>query len=415
MYLPDGALNIICILESAGFSAYVVGGYVRDALMGRPGADIDICTSARPERVTELFSGRGYRVIPTGIEHGTVTVLAGGAGYEVTTFRVDGDYSDARRPDSVRFTGDIWEDLARRDFTVNAMAFAPSAGLADPFGGRGDIESGLIRAVGEPGARFAEDALRMLRAVRFAASLGFAIEPETRSAIISMSDRLRLVSPERVASELCGILLSERPEALLELRGLGLLRHTLPELEPAFEDGQAERALAAATLLPPELEQRLAVLFSGDSTTAGRALRRLRFSRRITDRTTELARLSGYRAEPEKQALKRFLRTLKNVTYTEYEAVRNASLISKGDFDAAEVLKFCRDSYDIIVGQNEPFLISQLAVSGRDIEALGHRGPEVGRILRELLEYVIDNPAENNCEALMAHVGSPPSGCHLFP
>lgn len=400
MYLPDDALGIISLLESEGFSAYVVGGYVRDALLGGPGGDIDICTGADPGRATAIFSQNGYRVIPTGIKHGTVTIMTGKAGYEVTTFRIDGSYSDSRRPDSVRFTGDIAEDLARRDFTVNAMAYSPSRGIIDPFGGREDIKKRLIRAVGYPNARFSEDALRMLRAVRFSARLGFEIEPETRSAIPSLADNLGLVSAERIASELCGILLSERPEALRELYALGLLKHVLPGLESAFESGRAEETLKAVSLLPAELEPRLAALFAGDAESAERELGRLRFSNHIIGRVSELAALAEVRLEPDAAAVKRFLRNLKKISYDEYEAVRRAALLSRGDFGAVQALEMCRAAYDMIVERNEPYLISHLAISGGDIMALGYRGREVGRLLGKCLDYVVENPAGNSAETL---------------
>jgi len=194
--LPQGVLELIARLERAGHPAYAVGGCVRDGLLGRPARDWDIGTAATPAQVSDLFDGD--RVLPTGLPHGTVTLLLEGGPYEVTTFRMDGGYSDGRHPDRVTFVPELLPDLARRDFTVNAMALHPERGLIDPFGGRADLAAGLIRCVGEPRDRFAEDALRILRALRLAAELGFAVEDHTAKAALAQAESLCRVSPERL-------------------------------------------------------------------------------------------------------------------------------------------------------------------------------------------------------------------------
>ena len=222
--IPAGVRGCLDTLRQAGYAAHPVGGCVRDLLLGRTPGDYDLCTSARPEQVMALFE----RTIPTGIQHGTVTVLTGDGPVEVTTFRREGGYADGRHPDGVAFDVGLTEDLARRDFTINAMALGPEGAVVDPFDGRDDLNAGIVRCVGEPDRRFAEDALRMLRAVRFAAQLGFAIAPETEEAIRRNAGRMARVSGERIKAELEKILLSPHPERAGELLRWGLLAHLWP-------------------------------------------------------------------------------------------------------------------------------------------------------------------------------------------
>ena len=222
--IPAGVRGCLDTLRQAGYAAHPVGGCVRDLLLGRTPGDYDLCTSARPEQVMALFE----RTIPTGIQHGTVTVLTGDGPVEVTTFRREGGYADGRHPDGVAFDVGLTEDLARRDFTINAMALGPEGAVVDPFDGRDDLNAGIVRCVGEPDRRFAEDALRMLRAVRFAAQLGFAIAPETEEAIRRNAGRMARVSGERIKAELEKILLSPHPERAEELLRWGLLAHLWP-------------------------------------------------------------------------------------------------------------------------------------------------------------------------------------------
>ncbi len=225
--IPAPAARIIRTLEDAGYEAYIVGGCVRDSLLKKEPKDWDITTSARPDEVKALFP----RTIDTGIKHGTVTVRTGGTGYEVTTYRVDGDYADHRHPDAVTFTGRLSEDLERRDFTINAMSYNERAGLVDLFGGQEDLANRVIRAVGDPHRRFEEDALRMMRAVRFSAQLDFTVEEETRAGIRELAPTLSAVSAERIREELEKLLLSDHPEKLEELWELGLTGVFLPEFD----------------------------------------------------------------------------------------------------------------------------------------------------------------------------------------
>ena len=252
LILPKYVRTVIQQLDSSGYSAFLVGGCVRDLFMGRRPSDYDIATSAYPEDVMKLFPS----TYPTGMKHGTVTVLKNGHPLEITTFRADGVYSDGRRPDSVTFTPDIFGDLKRRDFTINAMAWSEQNGLIDPYGGRDDLLKKIIRCVGEPADRFHEDALRILRAWRFSAMLGFEIEQNTADAALKLKERLRLVSPERVHAELCKMLLSKHAGALLDLVNKGLLEHfgarnapeTLLRLSKTERD-LPSRAAAFAVLL----------------------------------------------------------------------------------------------------------------------------------------------------------------------
>ena len=280
--LPDGVSGCLDTLRAAGHAAYPVGGCVRDLLLGRTPGDFDVCTSARPEQTLALFAGAR----PTGLRHGTVTVPTGDGPVEVTTFRREGGYADGRHPDAVSFEAGLEEDLARRDFTVNAMALAPDGGVIDRFGGRADLAAGIIRCVGEPERRFTEDALRMFRAVRFAAQLGFALAPETRAALERCAGRAALLSGERIRAELEKILLSPRPEAAGELIRLGLLFHLWPVRDcPALEELRGTpcapvprwRAFCAATgfpiqVLPVERALRRAVLHPEEEVLAALAL-----------------------------------------------------------------------------------------------------------------------------------------------
>ena len=232
--IPDRAAAILDTIHKAGFEAYVVGGCVRDAIMGREPNDWDITTSAQPRQVKALFA----RTIDTGLQHGTVTVLQGREGFEVTTYRIDGKYEDGRHPSEVVFTRSLKEDLQRRDFTINAMAYNHTEGVVDLFGGLEDLEKGLIRAVGDPRARFSEDALRIMRAVRFAAVFGFAIETETRAAMEELAPNLDRISLERINTELTKLLTSPHPELLRTAYEAGLTAHFLPEFDRCMETSQ---------------------------------------------------------------------------------------------------------------------------------------------------------------------------------
>ena len=274
---PEHALRALAALEDAGFEAWVVGGWVRDALRGQVAHDVDVCTNATWQESERAFQRAGYAVHETGVAHGTVTAVICGEPVEVTTYRVEGAYSDRRHPDSVTFVSDVREDLARRDFTVNAMAWHPERGLLDPFGGAEDLERGVIRAVGDPATRFGEDALRILRAVRFACRLGFAIEPETQRALRACAPTLADVAQERIGTELRGIMVSGRaPWALCEQREV--MFAALPELAPM--DGFDQRSRYHCYDV---LEHTIVVMEGVEQLTDGCASERLRWAAMLHD------------------------------------------------------------------------------------------------------------------------------------
>ena len=290
--LDPGAALLLDALHGAGHAAYAVGGCVRDSLLGLDPHDWDLCTSARPEQVMALFGEE--KCIPTGLQHGTVTVKQGGRLYETTTFRTEGAYSDGRHPDAVCFVPDVREDLARRDFTINAMAYSAEEGLIDPFGGRDDLAAHIVRAVGEPERRFEEDALRILRLYRFAARFGFAIDPATGAAARALGPHLDCVSAERIQEELLKLLAAPRPGSYLEPAVLAVV---LPELEPEEQPERFAELCRTIDRIEPTAENvpaRLAALLCplGEA-GARKALRKLKCSNALTDEVTALEREAG--------------------------------------------------------------------------------------------------------------------------
>lgn len=436
--LPAAVLAALRALRSAGFAAWVVGGCVRDALLGKTPDDYDITTDALPEQVEAVFSG--CRVIETGRRHGTVTVLADGMPLEVTTFRVDLGYSDGRHPDGVAFTRSLREDLARRDFTVNAMAWSPDEGLADPFGGQADLAAGLLRCVGEPKLRFSEDALRILRLLRFCAKLGFAVESGTAAAARALAPSLRRVSAERVQKELTQLLCAPFAErALTEFPDV--LAVPLPELLPCLGFAQHHprhaydvwthcvKTLAAAE--PPEPALRWAALlhdfgkpdcFTQDEDGVGhfyghakrsaalaeQILRRLRFDRRTQERIVRLIEAHDLplKFEPEQQerVVRRLLSRLGEEEFFLLLALKRADTRGQGVphptrealYDRIEAL-----ARRILV-QAQCFSLRDLALCGDDLLAAGMQpGPAVGAALHALLDAVIDGKLPNEKTALL--------------
>lgn len=368
-------------LEAHGFEAYVVGGALRDTLLGRAASDFDVTTSALPSEMQEVFYDQ--KTIETGLKHGTLTVLVKGSPIEVTTFRIDGEYLDARHPSEVLFTRSLEEDLARRDFTVNAMAYNEAAGLIDLFGGREDLENRRIRAVGEPEKRFSEDALRILRAFRFASKLGFAIEEKTFRAIATCREGLRRVSAERIAAELSGILVGGKAtEALALMEKSGVLAMVLPEAVLS----------AALETLSPEFEVRLAFLLKDTEQEALSArLHALRLSNQSIHKVTALACLSREElAGTDEPQVRRLL-----AKSGEYFVPLLEILSAKG----APVGELRRTA-ERIVARGDCLRVSDLALSGKDLTALGYKGKEIGDTLDLLLAAVLDDPTLNQKEKL---------------
>lgn len=365
---PKYVLNILCALNSAGHRAVLAGGCVRDSLLGRRPSDWDIASSASPEEVLALFP----RCVPTGIKHGTVTVLSGGGSVEVTAFRAEGGYSDHRRPDSVSFGCPLEADLARRDLTVNAMAMDAAGEITDPFGGRDDLRRRLLRCVGEPERRFDEDALRMLRTVRFSAQLGFEIEPRTLEAIRALAHLASGLSAERVRDELLKTLRSPAPGLVWQLVDLGLLGACLAP-------GDASAPREALDVLP--IYARLAhfcrgLELGGYIMSTDRFLAALRFDGETLRRTASAV-----------EVLKSGSRDWKRLLRDHGEAAVLAAHPKNRALRA-------------VLRSGECWELSSLAIGGRELAALGYSGPELGRELRRLLDHVIDCPADNRADIL---------------
>ncbi len=431
--IPADALSIINTLEAAGHEAWLVGGCVRDLMLGRTPEDWDITTSALPEDVQGCFP----HTIPTGIAHGTVTVLIGKTPYEITTYRSESEYSDFRRPDQVFFVSTIEEDLARRDFTINAMAWHPSGGLADPFGGVRDLKSGIIRAVGNPLERFGEDALRMLRAVRFAAQLDFQVERETLNAVSAGASNITFVSGERVRVELDKWLMADGTGRWCLFQESGLMRWILPELERCFNMPQrspwhfesvGDHTLRAVAAAPALRIIRWTLLFhdlgkceTHTTDTAGvdhfyghevrgeelarEIMTRLRWDNRTIEWVAGLIRHHDRDVEPTERAVRRAVRAIGRDEFPFWLAVRRADrLAQKPEKAAPQLVKLdeVEALYEQIIRQEHCLHINELAVNGKDILSLGvPQGRNVGRILHELLEWVLEDPERNARDQLL--------------
>jgi tRNA nucleotidyltransferase (CCA-adding enzyme) len=416
---PPAVLRVLETLAAAGHRSWLVGGSVRDLLLHRRrrAADFDVATPAPPQEVMRLFR----RVIPTGIEHGTVTVVVGDEQVEVTTFRGEGAYVDGRRPSSVTFLAEVDGDLARRDFTMNAIAYDPLAHeLRDPFGGRDDLRAQLIRAVGDPAARFAEDGLRPLRAVRFAAQLGFSLEPATHDAIPPSLPVTARVAAERVSDELAKLLLA--PHALKGLRlldGTGLLSVVLPDLAELTEDLR-DHAMRAAAVAPEELSARLAALLhvlAADDAAAPAAqrvrviLERLRFPRHVTENASALIGLHGCLlthapAAPRTPAdARRWAARAGARLVPASLALWRADARSLPRSHAAAALAAQRRAASLVrrtLAGRPPLTTADLAVGGEAVMQFLSipPGPQVGAALRYLLDLVLEDPALNARPAL---------------
>ena len=448
--LDPGAALLLDALHGAGHAAYVVGGCVRDSLLGLDPHDWDLCTSARPEQVMALFGEE--KCIPTGLQHGTVTVKQGGRLYETTTFRTEGAYSDGRHPDAVCFVPDVREDLARRDFTINAMAYSAEEGLIDPFGGRDDLAAHLVRAVGEPERRFEEDALRILRLYRFAARFGFAIDPATGAAARALGPHLDCVSAERIQEELLKLLAAPRPGSYLEPAVLAVV---LPELEPEKQPERFAELCRTIDRIEPTAENvpaRLAALLCPQGEAGARkALRKLKCSNALTDEVTALVGGSvgsfllghetghsvarpiacGNRVPPQRTVLGETpdtpVQTPCVTPVSEEEAPgtpgsemqltakrllgryelptiqRLTALCSARHPEQAEAFAALRAEAEQLTAENACCRVSQLAVNGRDLMAAGVRpGPGLRQVLNALLEAVITGQTPNEKDALLA-------------
>ena len=394
--LDSGAAALLDALHTAGYAAYAVGGCVRDSLLGLVPHDWDLCTSALPQQVLELFGEA--RCIPTGLQHGTVTVKQGGGLYEITTFRTEGAYTDGRHPDEVHFVPDVREDLARRDFTINAMAYNEKEGLIDPFGGQNDLQQGIVRAVGVPHQRFTEDALRILRLYRFAARFGFSIDPPTAQAAQELCAHLDCVSVERIEEELAKLLSAPAPAAYLDEKILGVV---LPELSPealAAAKPVVDACPAGEQVLPVRLA---ALLLSLGEDGTRRTLRRLRCSNACIEETAVLVRevVPGVPVSLNIYA-RRLLGKYNLCTVQRIAALGTALQPERAaDFAALSELAEQLDADGVCCR------VSQLAVNGRDLMAAGvPAGPGIRKVLEALLDGVIREEYPNERQALLAAV-----------
>lgn len=435
--IPDEVKRILKRLKDNGYEAYIAGGAVRDILIGKTPHDFDIATSATPTEIKALFN----HTIDTGIKHGTVTVIENKIGYEVTTFRNDGAYRDGRRPENVRFVKDVSSDIKRRDFTINAMMYSEDTGVVDLAGGKEDIEKKLIRCVGNPQTRFYEDALRMLRAVRFSAVLSFDIEEKTARAIKSCAFLIRHVSNERILEELNKILLSDNPDHIRVLYKLGLLKYIMPQLARCFGEKQknkyhiydvGEHIMHAVKYTPVDFTLRWAALmhdigkpccssidnagiihFYGHHRESKKiavdVLHKLRMDNESIKNIAILIENHDVRVEPTPQAVKR------TMARTGEELFKKLMLLQKADNKAKNSIHYpdklrkieaAEEIYKTILAEDQPYLVSHLVINGNDLIKLGYRaGRDIGEVLKKLIDEVIINPKLNNREYLIKRAG----------
>lgn len=431
--VPKNVERIIADLEEAGFEAYAVGGCVRDSLLGREPKDWDVTTSATPENVKSIFRS----TYDTGIEHGTVSVRFGTSIYEVTTFRIDGDYSDHRRPDSVHYTNQLAQDLRRRDFTMNAMAYHPKTGVIDLFGGQKDLNEKCIRCVGDPRERFEEDALRMLRAYRFAARFGFHIEEKTENAVQEKASLLTNVSRERVREEMDHLLLSEYPGVLRRLISSGLMSYIIPEFIQScgveqntpyhiytveehvirtVEAAAPVRALRWAALLH-DIAKPVCRTTDGEgrdhfwghplkgAEMADRILRRLKFDNETRDAVVRMIQYHDMQPPENERHMRHLLSQLPDGFYPYLQALQAADAAAQNpDYLplSRQRLELAGQLYQQVIRKGQCVKLADLAVNGRDLQDIGYpRGRVIGEVLNRLLQQVLDQPEINRREILL--------------
>ncbi len=433
--IPEKANTIVNTITAAGFEAYVVGGCVRDSVLGRQPQDWDITTSATPQQVKALFP----RTVDTGLKHGTVTVLQDREGFEVTTYRIDGVYEDGRHPKEVTFTPSLEEDLKRRDFTINAMAYNDRTGLVDIFGGLQDIEAGVIRCVGDPEERFREDALRMLRAIRFSAQLGYEMDSATAEAIRSLAPSLHKISAERIQTELVKLLVSPHPDYLREAVRLGMTKVFLPELDVCMETPQnhphhmysvGEHILHSLSGVAPDKVLRLAMLFHDigkprtltvdeegithfhghaavSAEMAKQIMRRLKFDNDSIYMVGKLVNFHDYgnSLDPDLRLVRRAVSRIGEDAFPALFEIKRADIYAQSDYRRESKLQRVESwqrLYEEMLEKKQCVSLKELAVTGSDLIKAGRKpGKELGDILQWLLEKVLDDPECNTKERLL--------------
>ncbi|MCR5775094.1 MAG: HD domain-containing protein [Lachnospiraceae bacterium] len=449
--LPENVRYIIRTLQDAGFDAYAVGGCVRDVLLGRKPADWDLTTNADPQEVKKLFR----RTIDTGIKHGTVTVMLNDEdhnykGYEVTTYRIDGEYEDSRHPKEVIFTKDLGQDLERRDFTINAMAYNEQAGLVDGFDGKNDLKQHIVRAVGDPYERFEEDALRILRAYRFAAQLGFCIERETEAAAVKLKGSLRKISAERIQAELTKLICSPHPDVLFDMYKAGITGVILPEFDRCMKMDQKNRHhiynvgehTIRAMMVNAEYSEvefdpdtlryiRYALLFHDfgkpDAMTedgngarhfkghaqiseriATEIMKRLKLDNDTINTVSALVKWHDYRPNPTEANVRKAMNRTGTDIFRLLFPVRVADTLAQSMYKREEKLSYERELMRIyikILQDKDPITVKDLAITGKDLIEHGYEpGPDIGRKLQELLEEVLEDPKCNTREILLSRI-----------
>ena len=431
--IPEQVNSILESLQKSGYEAYVVGGCVRDALLGREPNDWDITTSALPTEVKSVFP----RTIDTGLQHGTVTVLCGGTGYEVTTFRVDGVYEDGRHPKEVTFTPSLREDLKRRDFTINAMAYNNESGLVDLFGGQKDLENGIVRAVGDPVQRFTEDALRIMRAIRFSAQLGYEIEPGTLKAAEILAPNLQKISSERIREELEKTLVSDRPELLRTAWAAGITKEFIPEFDRCMETDQinphhcytvGEHILKSVSLVRKDRILRITMFlhdiakpichtvdeegidhFRGHAEVgcnlAKTILQRLKYDNATIRKVTTLVKYHDTQIRLTEPSVRKAVVMTGADLFPLLLEVKQADFLAQSTFqreEKQEKFDTLRAIYERVLERGDCLSLRELAVNGSDLIETGVKpGREVGNILARMFEEVLNVPEHNNKEYLL--------------
>lgn len=436
--LPDEVQEILYRLSICSFDAYIVGGSVRDSILGKIPSDWDICTSALPDDITKIFSD--YTVIPTGLKHGTVSIVIRNQMYEISTFRIDGDYSDKRHPDNVSFTDNLKVDLSRRDFTINAMAYSPSKGLIDPFDGARDIKDKIIRCVGIPDKRFDEDALRMLRAIRFSAQLGFKIENLTWQAIIDRPYLILKISNERIQQELNKILLSDYPEHIKTIHDSGMLYPILPSISRCFGFDQknpyhvydvGNHTMQVMHHVPKKLHLKLTALLHDigkpatfvldengighfpkhekvSSELAFKILKTLKYDNATIAKVINLIKHHMKVIPTNKRGMRRLLNQVGGESIYDWLIIKKADNLAQNlelSNDSLLKLKKSRLLLEEIKQDEECFSMKNLAINGNDLKTMGYKqGKIIGEILKDCLNQVIDNEDKNNKEYLVEYI-----------
>lgn len=435
--IPTEVQFILKTLENNKFKAFIVGGCVRDSIMNIKPHDWDITTNALPEQIIKVFKNTGYNIIPTGLKHGTISIMIHGEGYEITTFRIDGVYNDCRHPNEVIFTEDIIEDLSRRDFTINAMAIGIDGQLIDPFHGIKDIENKMIKCVGNPLDRFNEDALRMMRAIRFSCKLGFEIEQNIINSICDLKSNIQYVSTERIRDEFCKILISDNPaNGMCNLIQTGIMKFIIPELIETIKFNQYNihhdkdvfwHTMSVMENIEPVLELRLSALLhdigkpqcftideSGQghfyshqkisSDMAREVLRRLKFDNKTIDKVSllvyeHMSRYDNLRTPNIKKFINRVgINNLESLFSLQIADIKGCA---KEYRSFENVLKLKKQCYEII-NEKQPLTVKDLEINGNDLINLGiKQGKEIGNILNKLLEIVLESPNMNDKNKLL--------------